>query len=206
MRSAAAPSEPSGRASRRCKRPQPGTERAPSRRCASSSDRAREPARDGRGVLLPLRAATCIGGCGRPLRALDPRSGPGSDWANPRRLTGKTHRHGTSGRGLAGLDFPERRSYTPALPGPPVGERGSVSMADNDEHVIATITAELPQRLFRLQTRDGALITAGASTDAARLGIPFRIGMSVTVRRARFDPARGTILAPAQTDPPREKP
>jgi len=79
-------------------------------------------------------------------------------------------------------------------------------MADNDDNVIATITAELPHRLFRLQTRDGALITAGASSDAARLGIPFRLGMSVTVRRARLDPARGTIIAPTQTDPPREKP
>jgi hypothetical protein len=79
-------------------------------------------------------------------------------------------------------------------------------MADHGDIVTATITAELPHRLFRLQTQDGALITAGASSDAARLGIAFRLGMSVTVRRARLDPARGTILAPAQTDPPREKP
>jgi hypothetical protein len=79
---------------------------------------------------------------------------------------------------------------------------------ERDERVIATITAELPHRLYRLKTQDGALITAGASPDATRLGISFRIGMSVTVRRARLDPARGTILAPAPapTDPPREKP
>lgn len=77
-------------------------------------------------------------------------------------------------------------------------------MAGSDEHVTATITAELPQRLFRVQTEDGNLITAGASPDATRLGIPFRLGMRVTVRRARLDPARGTILGLATgsaTDP-----
>jgi len=77
-------------------------------------------------------------------------------------------------------------------------------MAGNDDHVTATITAELPQRLFRVQTEDGNLITAGASSDASRLGIPFRPGMRVTVRRARLDPARGTILGLATgsaTDP-----
>lgn len=76
---------------------------------------------------------------------------------------------------------------------------------DDDPPVIATITAELPQRLFRLKTEDGTLITAGPSPDAARLGIPFRTGMSVTVRRARLDPARGTIVGVA-ADPSRDKP
>lgn len=78
---------------------------------------------------------------------------------------------------------------------------------ERDEPILATITAELPHRLYRLQTQDGALITAGPSPDASRLGIAFRLGMSVTVRRARLDPARGTILALAPASPPsREKP
>jgi hypothetical protein len=79
-------------------------------------------------------------------------------------------------------------------------------MADEPEGatalVTATITAELPHRLYRVTTDDGDLITAGASPDAARLGIPFRLGMSVTVQRARLDPSRGTILGPARASKP----
>lgn len=61
--------------------------------------------------------------------------------------------------------------------------------------VEATVVAELPQRLFRLQFSDGTVVVAGPSQAMGRLARPIRIGARVTVRRAEHDPGRGTITA-----------
>ena len=61
--------------------------------------------------------------------------------------------------------------------------------------VEATVTAELPQQLFRLQISDGTVILAGRSEELGRLARPIRTGARVLVRRARLDPSRGTIVA-----------
>ena len=61
--------------------------------------------------------------------------------------------------------------------------------------VEATVTAELPQQLFRLQISDGTVILAGRSEELGRLARPIRTGTRVMVRRARHDPSRGTIVA-----------
>lgn len=61
--------------------------------------------------------------------------------------------------------------------------------------VEATVTAELPQQLFRLQISDGTVILAGRSEELGRLARPIRTGNRVLVRRARLDPSRGTIVA-----------
>ncbi len=63
------------------------------------------------------------------------------------------------------------------------------------EAVEATVTAELPQRLFRLQFSDGTVVVAGPSEELGRLARPIRTGTRVRVRRARLDPSRGTIVA-----------
>jgi len=60
--------------------------------------------------------------------------------------------------------------------------------------VLATVTAELPQQLFRLQISDGTVILAGRSEELGRLARPIRMGNRVMVRRARLDPSRGTIV------------
>lgn len=60
--------------------------------------------------------------------------------------------------------------------------------------VQATVTAELPQQLFRLQISDGTVILAGRSEELSRLARPIRMGNKVMVRRARLDPGRGTII------------
>lgn len=60
--------------------------------------------------------------------------------------------------------------------------------------VEATVTAELPQQLFRLQISDGTVILAGRSEELGRLARPIRMGNKVMVRRARLDPSRGTIV------------
>lgn len=59
----------------------------------------------------------------------------------------------------------------------------------------ATVTAELPQRLYRLETTDGTILTAGPSEEAKRLGVTIRTGQRVLVQRASLDPARGIIIA-----------
>jgi len=64
-----------------------------------------------------------------------------------------------------------------------------------NEAVLATVTAELPQQLFRLQISDGTVILAGRSEELGRLARPIRTGTRVMVRRARLDPSRGTIVA-----------
>jgi translation initiation factor IF-1 len=65
--------------------------------------------------------------------------------------------------------------------------------------VEATVTAELPQQLFRLQISDGTVILAGRSEELGRLARPIRLGNRVMVRRARLDPGRGTIVAIVET-------
>jgi translation initiation factor IF-1 len=58
----------------------------------------------------------------------------------------------------------------------------------------ATVVAELPQRLYRLETEDGTTIIAGESPQARRLGLGIKAGDKVRVRRAQHDVGRGTIL------------
>lgn len=71
--------------------------------------------------------------------------------------------------------------------------------ASASETVQATVTAELPQRLFRLQISDGTVVIAGPSEELSRLARPIRTGTTVMVRRAQLDPGRGTIVAIAET-------
>jgi translation initiation factor IF-1 len=60
----------------------------------------------------------------------------------------------------------------------------------------ATVIAELPQQLFRLETEEGPLI-ANLSAEAKRLGVKFRTGQRVLVQRASLDPGRGIIVSKA---------
>ena len=60
----------------------------------------------------------------------------------------------------------------------------------------ATVIAELPQQLFRLETEEGPLV-ANLSEEAKRLGVKFRTGQRVLVRRASLDPGRGIIVSQA---------
>jgi translation initiation factor IF-1 len=73
--------------------------------------------------------------------------------------------------------------------------------SDGDLQLGAEVIAELPQRLFRLRLDDDTTIIAGLGTEAKRLGIPITVGTRVTVKRARLDPARGTILGPQSSTP-----
>jgi len=68
----------------------------------------------------------------------------------------------------------------------------------------ATVVAELPQHLYRLEVsrafgpdeaehRSGAVLTASLSLDARRLGVHVRTGQRVLVQRASLDPGRGII-------------
>ena len=57
----------------------------------------------------------------------------------------------------------------------------------------ATVVAELPQQLFRLETEEGSLI-ASRSEEAKRLGLRIRTGQRVLARRASLDPGRGIII------------
>jgi translation initiation factor IF-1 len=60
--------------------------------------------------------------------------------------------------------------------------------------ILATITEELPQRLYRLQTDAGTHVVAGPSPELKRLGTALRKGQRVHVRPAALDPTRGTIV------------
>lgn len=60
--------------------------------------------------------------------------------------------------------------------------------------VNATILADLPQRLFRLETEDGTPLIAGLSPQVQRLGQTFKPGDQVRVKPASHDNSRGTIL------------
>lgn len=57
----------------------------------------------------------------------------------------------------------------------------------------ATVVAELPQQLFRLDSEEGPF-TAGFSEEAKRLGVSIRTGQRVLVTRASLDPGRGMII------------
>lgn len=61
--------------------------------------------------------------------------------------------------------------------------------------VEATVLAELPQQLFRLElpTPGAPVITASLSAEARRLGVEIRTGQRVLVRQASRDPGRGII-------------
>ncbi len=60
----------------------------------------------------------------------------------------------------------------------------------------ATVIAELPQQLFRLDSNAGPL-TASLSEESKRLGVNFRTGQRVLVQRASLDPGRGIIVGVA---------
>jgi len=60
----------------------------------------------------------------------------------------------------------------------------------------ATVVAELPQQLFRLDSEAGPL-TASRSEEAKRLGVHIRTGQRVLVQRASLDPGRGIIVGVA---------
>jgi hypothetical protein len=63
----------------------------------------------------------------------------------------------------------------------------------------ATVVAELPQQLFRLEASDtNGHLVAGPSEECKRLGIIVRTGQRVLVRRASLDPGRGVILGLAR--------
>ncbi len=70
--------------------------------------------------------------------------------------------------------------------------------------VEATVVAELPQRLYRLEvaTPPGSVLTAGLSVAAQRHGVHIRTGQRVLVQRASLDPSRGIITGVAQCQPP----
>lgn len=80
-----------------------------------------------------------------------------------------------------------------ALPTPWGEER----MQQPHPTIEATVVAELPQQLFRLESKEGPII-AGRSEDATRQGMLIRTGQRVRVKRARLDPGRGVIISVAE--------
>ncbi len=74
-------------------------------------------------------------------------------------------------------------------------------MNPDAEVVNATIVADLPQRLYRLETEGGSSLVAGLSPQVQRLGTSFKPGDRVRVRPASSDLGRGTILGLA-VEPP----
>ena len=76
----------------------------------------------------------------------------------------------------------------------------NVTYADTFE---ATVVAELPQQLFRLETEppQRAVLTASLSAEARRVGVHVRTGQRVLVRRASLDPGRGVIMGLALRQP-----
>ena len=64
--------------------------------------------------------------------------------------------------------------------------------------VQATVTEELPNRLYEVETVDGNRLRAGPSEEAKRLGVDIRKGSRVFVRPARLDPGRGVIIGLAR--------
>lgn len=75
--------------------------------------------------------------------------------------------------------------------------RGKERMQQPHPTIEATVIAELPQQLFRLESEDGPII-AGRSEEATRQGMSIRTGQRVRVQRARLDPGRGVIIAVAE--------
>jgi hypothetical protein len=70
-------------------------------------------------------------------------------------------------------------------------------MTHTAQPLEATVTAELPQLLFRLESEVGPL-TASPSEEAKRLGVHFRTGQRVLVQRTSLDPGRAIILGLAE--------
>lgn len=71
-------------------------------------------------------------------------------------------------------------------------------MSELVEPTAATVCSELPNRLYRLELTDGNHVTAGLSEELKRLGMTFKAGQRVLVRRARLDPGQGIILGPTR--------
>jgi ActR/RegA family two-component response regulator len=67
----------------------------------------------------------------------------------------------------------------------------------------ATVVAELPQQLYRLETESPspAVLTASLSSEARRIGMHVRTGQRVLVQRASLDPGRGIITGLALRQP-----
>lgn len=67
----------------------------------------------------------------------------------------------------------------------------------------ATVVAELPQQLYRLEAGppSQSVLTASLSAEARRLGVTVRTGQRVLVRRASLDPGRGVITGLALRQP-----
>ena len=59
--------------------------------------------------------------------------------------------------------------------------------------IEATVVAELPQQLFRLESEDGELI-ASRSEEAKRLGLRIRTGQRVLAKKAGLDPGHAIII------------
>ena len=70
-------------------------------------------------------------------------------------------------------------------------------MSTQHSTIEATVIAELPQQLFRLESNEGPII-AGRSEEAIRQGMQIRTGQRVRVQRARLDPGRGVIVSVAE--------
>jgi translation initiation factor IF-1 len=69
--------------------------------------------------------------------------------------------------------------------------------------IEATVVAELPQHLYRLETMHPAIavLTASLSLEARRGGVHVRTGQRVLVQRASLDPGRGIITGLALRQP-----
>jgi translation initiation factor IF-1 len=67
----------------------------------------------------------------------------------------------------------------------------------------ATVVAELPQHLYRLEASQpaGAVLMASLSLEARRSGVHVRTGQRVLVQRASLDPGRGIITGLAFRQP-----
>jgi translation initiation factor IF-1 len=64
--------------------------------------------------------------------------------------------------------------------------------------IEATVLAELPNRLYRVETAEGRHLTVGPSPEAKRLGMDIRRGERVLVRPSQNDPLRGLIVGPVR--------
>lgn len=69
--------------------------------------------------------------------------------------------------------------------------------------IEATVVAELPQHLYRLEASQpvGSVLMASLSLEARRGGVHVRTGQRVLVQRASLDPGRGIITGLAFRQP-----
>ena len=95
-----------------------------------------------------------------------------------------------------------RTRVVPSVQHPEFSSETLPLMNPDSEVVNATIVADLPQRLFRLETEGGSNLVAGLSPQVQRLGTTFKPGDRVRVRPAASDHGRGTILGLAVEPPP----